>query len=141
MNDDIKVVCKRCGRPAKASEFVLDPDYRMMVCQACSKERLSQSIKTKKQESVVKQKEEEKAKEAETFKNKPAGWDEDDERLEKMSKAKASEGPSKQNYERIDDDNIKLTCPKCEYKFTYNTVRMTPNACPYCGVKLNIKVR
>lgn len=142
MSDDIKVICKRCGRPAKASEYVLDPDYKMMVCSACSKERLSQNIKTKKQETVVKHNEEVKAKEAQTFKNKPAGWDEDDEKLERMSKSRPQEsGAPKANYERIDDENVKLTCPKCEYRFTFNTTRMSPNACPYCSAKLNIKVR
>jgi Zn finger protein HypA/HybF involved in hydrogenase expression len=141
MSDDIKVICKKCGRSAKASEYVLDPDYKMMVCSACSKERLSQ-VKTKKQEPIAKR-EEERTREAQPMKNKPAGWDSDDEALEKMTRSRpsANGGAPKSQYERIDDENVKLTCPKCEYKFTYNTERMNPNSCPYCGVKLNIKVR
>lgn len=137
MSDDIKVICKKCGRPSKASEFVLDPDYKMMVCLQCSKERKSSF--GKKPSSLNPNQREDSA-----INNtkRPAGWDEDDEMLEKAARRMATKTePPKTQYELIDDENIKLTCPKCEYRFTYNTIRMTPNSCPYCGVKLNIKIR
>ena len=147
MSDDIKVICKRCGRPAKASEYVLDPDYKMMVCSACSKERLSMGSKKKQEAFVHSANETAKPKETPAVqKNRPAGWDEEDERLEKMSKSKASaassgDGAPQMRVERVDENNVKVTCPKCDYKFTYNLIRMGPNTCPYCSAKLNIKVR
>jgi len=139
MSDEIKVICKKCGRTSKASEFVLDPDYKMMVCLQCSKERKSSFGKkpSQQQPEATQQKKEAPAV------SRPRGWDSDDEALEKMSKRTSAsyDGEPKVKYEVIDDDNIKLTCPKCDYKFTYNTFKMSPSSCPYCSVKLSIRVR
>ncbi len=36
---DIKVKCRRCSKIARPNELVLDPDYKMMVCPLCVKEK------------------------------------------------------------------------------------------------------
>jgi DNA-directed RNA polymerase subunit RPC12/RpoP len=117
---DIKVTCKRCNRQAKAGEFVLDPYYRMMVCPTCVKERRGKTdIKPKGQET----------KPAEP--PKPAGWDSDDDALEKMAKQKSAKAAPA--VERIDADRIRYTCSRCKFRFVYQISRKAPSTCPYCG--------
>jgi DNA-directed RNA polymerase subunit RPC12/RpoP len=119
---EIKVTCKKCGRQAKANEFVLDPIYKMMVCQSCSKERKAKGIMQDKPKT---------AEPAKPVEKKPVGWDSDDDMLEKMSKAKvAKAAPS---VEQVDADSIRYTCMKCKYKFIYHISKKQPSSCPYCG--------
>jgi ribosome-binding protein aMBF1 (putative translation factor) len=35
----IKAICKICGREAPAEQFVLDVDFKKMVCPACVKDK------------------------------------------------------------------------------------------------------
>jgi DNA-directed RNA polymerase subunit RPC12/RpoP len=119
---DIKVTCKKCGRQAIAKDFVLDPVYKLMVCQACSKERKAKSV------GPITPKHAEPSKPVE---KKPAGWDAEDEMLEKLAKTKqAKTAPA---VERVDADTIKYTCMKCKYKFMYRISTKQPANCPYCG--------
>ncbi len=39
MIEPIKVKCKVCGRAANATEFTLDPVYKMMACPMCVRDR------------------------------------------------------------------------------------------------------
>lgn len=118
---DIKITCRRCGRQSEASKFVIDSVYKMAVCPQCVQERKS---------SVFKKPENAKPAPAATPEPaKPAGWDEEDRELEMMAKHK----PEASKVVRIDEDRVKYTCSKCQYKFTYNTTSRTPANCPYCG--------
>ncbi|MFA5141576.1 MAG: hypothetical protein WC471_01235 [Candidatus Woesearchaeota archaeon] len=132
MFGDVKVKCKNCGRDALASDFVLDPYFRMMVCSKCFKERRGKSIvdsmKAKSPSQLVVtpvQKE---------VKPKPAGWDEEDEYLEKMAKFKQQ---TTTQVKKIDDERVSYKCKKCSYEFAYNTIKRTPGRCPYCCAEID----
>lgn len=118
MDTPIKVKCKRCGRAADSNEFVLDPIYRMLVCPNCVKERRSKEAAVKKQEEKPPEK------------PKPAGWDIEDEYLEKAHRAKIRNTAAA---EKIDDTYVNYKCPHCGYQFKYNTVKRSPGRCPYCS--------
>lgn len=119
---EIKVTCKKCNRQAKASEFILDPVYRMMVCPSCVKERKAKiATPDKSKQAAVKAPEE----------KKPAGWDADDEVLERMAKQKQQKPTPA--VEKVDSESIRYTCMKCKYKFVYNLTTKNPSSCPYCG--------
>lgn len=120
---EIKAICKRCKRSAPSEKFVLDTDYRMMVCPYCILEKRDKKM----QAGAAQQKQE-------IVRNKPAGWDSDDDYLEKAAEQKkASSGVI---FERIDAEKIKSKCPKCKYGFIYNTAKKFPSSCPYCGTPL-----
>ncbi len=128
-NNEIKVVCKRCKRSMPASSFVLDPVYKLMVCPLCVKERKDKVMINE----ALKHKEKENALKAQEQKSRPAGWDSEDDYLEKAAKQRTKIGPEVQ---RISDDKVKYTCVKCKYKFVYDEARKYPSACPYCGTKI-----
>jgi DNA-directed RNA polymerase subunit RPC12/RpoP len=130
MNSDIKVKCKRCGRSANSTEFVIDPVYRMAVCPACVKER-KQSLKVKAEIAQMKGKKEV------VDEKKPAGWDKEDAYLEKAYTMKMQ---NTVKVEKIDDEKVKYKCAKCSYDFVYNAIKNTPSSCPYCGAKVS-KIR
>lgn len=125
-NDTIKVLCKRCGKQAYVSEMTLDPVYRMVVCPTCVKERRTR-------ESVQKGLAEQKLKTKEQpFSNKPAGWDAEDEYLERLARQKQME-KGNISIQKLGPGKIKYTCAKCKHAFVYYTERKYPNICPYCG--------
>jgi DNA-directed RNA polymerase subunit RPC12/RpoP len=126
MNNEVKAACKRCGRSAPASQFILDPIYGMMVCPFCLKER-----KSKAAASMIRQdRQNAEAKKEEEAKNKPAGWDKEDEYLER---AYAKKKQSQIAVEKIDANHFNYTCPKCKYRFVYDSERKHPKVCPYCN--------
>ena len=124
---DISVVCKRCGKTAKSSEFVLDPIYKMAVCPACVKDRKDKE----KQAEKARFDEKGKQKQQEALKGKPAGWDYEDDYLEHAEKKKNDQKPIQ--FEKIGAEKVMVTCPKCTYKFKFNTIKKVPKSCPYCG--------
>ncbi len=120
MAGEITAKCKNCEKNVNVSDFILDPHYKMMVCSRCSKARSAQEYATKKE--VVK---------PEIKEVKPAGWDMEDEYLEKAHRAKTkSEDVVEVN--RLEGNRVKYTCPKCNYGFSYDMVRNSPSRCPYC---------
>lgn len=128
----IKVKCNRCGGEMFSDEFILDPDFKMAVCKNCIKEK-----KQRQQvwEEVGKQKEEAKraamAEEPkEPAKPKPAGWDMDDEVLEKLSGQKQRAQAKEPVFEVLSSG--KLKCSKCGYAFKYDELNHRPANCPYC---------
>ncbi len=127
----VRVKCKKCSRDAKSDEFVLDPVYKMMVCQQCVKDRRMNEMAQKKAASQ----EANRAKVEEQKKQMPAGWDSEDNEIERAYNNKLSQ---KSVIERIDDDKVKYTCKKCKYTFTYSTVQNKPGRCPYCGTPVQI---
>ena len=122
----IKVKCRNCGRMANSEEFVLDHAFKTMVCPACIKDKNKVSV----------QKEEPKP---EISVQKPAGWDKEDEYLERAAKSKVKQNPTAA-VEKIDAEYVKYTCPHCKYSFKYSVIRKKPGVCPYCSediVKIN----
>ncbi|MBI5389366.1 hypothetical protein HZB01_03235 [Candidatus Woesearchaeota archaeon] len=128
----ISVNCKQCGRPSPSTDFVLDPYYGMMVCAACVKAR-------KQQASITQSREKAKADAAahalqEQQKGKPAGWDAEDEYLEKMGRFRKTE--TAPTGETQGKEKLNKTCHKCQYAYVYNTVTRFPRSCPYCGAQI-----
>ena len=126
LGKEVKVSCKRCSKQVPVSDLALDPLYRMVVCSGCVKERkdkdrVSKELATQQQE---------KARQQEAQRNRPAGWDSEDDYLARKFKEKVSNSVVA---ERIDDIRMKYRCPKCNYTFIYNRESKTPSSCPYCG--------
>src|SRR3989338_8062351 len=125
-SEEIKVKCKKCGRQAKTGDFVLDPDFKMMVCPLCIKEKrmreevYSELAKKRGNEGV----------EEEELEKKPAGWDKEDEYLQRAYKRVIKDTVK---VEKVDEEKVKYKCPKCDYQFIYDIARKTPAVCPYCG--------
>jgi hypothetical protein len=69
--------------------------------------------------------------------DKPKGWDHDDDMIDRAyaakQQAKASQAGS---VVTLDDSHIKYTCKKCKYAFKYNTEKMQPAHCPFCGADI-----
>lgn len=122
----IKVVCRKCGKPASATDFVLDPVYKMMVCPACVKARRDAKVQEKKEEE----------KQVEEINLKPPGWDEEDEYLEKAFRAKQQQATV---VKRVDETKVRYTCKKCGYSFNFNLITKMPKVCQYCAAPVNTR--
>jgi DNA-directed RNA polymerase subunit RPC12/RpoP len=120
----IKVKCKNCGKEYPANSFVLDHVYRMMVCQQCVKDRQKRAIIHKEAQAQPVLQEEKK---------KPAGWDHEDEVIEKAYAAKMARRVPQDEPVQMGDGKYKYRCPKCKYEFVYNQATKTPRRCPYCN--------
>jgi len=131
-SNEIKVVCKQCGRQAAAESFVLDHVYKKMVCPNCIKERY---VKEKLHKEVQELKDKNKLAQQTEIRSKPAGWDAEDAYLEKAFKMKAK---TQVKTQRIDENRLRCTCPKCEYQFIYNETKKYPYNCPYCSSPFNL---
>jgi DNA-directed RNA polymerase subunit RPC12/RpoP len=126
MPSDLSAKCRKCGKPAPVNEFVLDPNFKMMVCKNCLKESRSAASKPVSYSSTSSTQQ----KPAAPVKERPKGWDSEDEYLEKIAKKK-------------DESSIKMTpladgkalynCKKCKRDFKYNLDKGTPANCPNCG--------
>jgi|SRR3989344_2484861 len=115
----VKSQCRVCGNFALADQFKLHYQYKQMVCPNCY------SGKT-----AAEQKKKEAAPQEQA---KPAGWDKDDEYLEKASRMKKEE--TRALFTKIPGSElVKCACPHCKYVFKFDTVRSTPKTCPYCDV-------
>ena len=122
-NKEIKAVCKKCNKQAPASEFILDHVYRLMVCPACVRERKDKASVLAKEKPISTKPE----------KPKPAGWDVEDEYLEKAQKQR-----TKPAFERLDKDRVKYTCLNCKFKIVYTISKKYPTSCPYCGTLVKL---
>ncbi|PIN86039.1 hypothetical protein COV19_06825 [Candidatus Woesearchaeota archaeon CG10_big_fil_rev_8_21_14_0_10_44_13] len=125
--DEMRVKCRQCGRYAKTNEFVLDHGYKMMVCPACVKDR---KLREDVHREVDAQRQAKKKEGMEEVAEKSAGWDKEDEYLNKLHAAKMK---NTVKVEYVTDDKVKYTCAKCSYKFIYDMTRKMPPGCPYCG--------
>lgn len=133
----IKAKCRRCGKESPVDEFVLDPIYKMMVCLTCVKERhlkekVAAEIRSNKKNvaSTSAISDEEHPTEA---KNKPKGWDLEDEYLERVYKQKSK---NMAEVITIDKERVKYECPKCKFSFIYNVLKNIPTRCTYCGSEI-----
>lgn len=115
MEKETKVICRKCGKLTPAQRLVLDTVSKITICPSCAKE---QEAKTKKEEEL---------------KQKPVGWDFEDEYLDRVQKQKDRINVV---FERLDRERIRYTCFKCGYKFIYNTIKRYPQICPYCSAKV-----
>ncbi len=142
MSGIVTAKCRKCGKSMPTTEFVLDPIFGAMVCAACSKER-----KTKESMDAMKKKQQaieqevaakqgtarpaaQKAPPPQPAKNRPAGWDAEDDYLEKLSRAKQD---NIVQVKRIDRSRVQYKCPKCHYDFPYNLDKQKPSKCPFCN--------
>ncbi len=128
----VKVKCRNCGKDAPANSFVLDHVYRMMVCQQCVKDRQKREILHKQAKQEL---EEAKAK-AEEAAKKPAGWDDEDDVIEKAYAEKQAKQAKHGEVVEIGGGKVKRSCYKCKYQFVYNPATNTPNRCPYCNASI-----
>ncbi len=60
----------------------------------------------------------------------PPDWDGEGEYLQRFAKTKAKSTIMAQ---RVDDEHVKFSCPKCSYVIKFDTVKKTPASCPYCS--------
>jgi hypothetical protein len=109
-SEDVIVKCNQCGGQAKAGEFVLDADYKMMVCPNCIRQKNMPKKPQVEANGQVKE-------------PKPKDWDADDEIIAKQfAKKQATQKPQLK-------EGMKLKCKKCDYVFVYKNQRV----CPYCN--------
>lgn len=125
----VKVKCRNCGRDADSNEFVLDPNFRMVVCPLCVRERKAKDIASGVRGRPAAEAQKEKPQEP----SHPPGWDAEDEYLQHFARAKSK---STIRAQRIDDEHVKFNCPKCNYEIKFNTVKKTPAKCPYCNASI-----
>lgn len=130
MADVVKAKCRQCGKESPAESFVLDHNYKMMVCPACSEKRAKENnaaITARKKaptpDTVVNQKVEEKK----------CAWDAEDEYLSRLYQLKDQDLI---HVKKIDDEKVQYKCPKCKYEFQYNIIRKTPTKCHFCGADI-----
>lgn len=122
---DIKVKCRRCQKEVRPEELVLDYHYRMMVCPACVKERhTTQQVRQELKKQGLPTNEP----------KRPAGWDAEDEYLERVYQERER---NTVNVQKVDSNHVKYRCIHCKYEFLINLVTKTPRICPYCGAQIN----
>jgi len=135
MMNSISVKCRRCGKNAPASDFVLDPVYRLMVCPNCVKERKSNMQKS--QGAQIKKTEEVKP-EIKIVNNRPPGWDAEDDYLENIHAQRKFELKQTQKSMQQVGDKLSYKCYKCKHTFIYNISKRYPNLCPNCGSAIQL---
>ncbi len=118
----IKAKCKVCGNSVPADQFRLHHEHRQMVCPTCF------SGKTKPMSAIENQP---KKKEP----PKPAGWDKEDEYLERMATQRRLDNQAQ--FSRIPGTHqVHCKCAKCKYSFKYDPFRKMPRTCPYCNTDI-----
>jgi predicted Zn-ribbon and HTH transcriptional regulator len=118
----VKVRCRNCGNEAFADDFKLDNIKGTMVCPGCSTRPNLQMIDKEVEENSID--------------DKPVGWDEVDDYLEKAYREKKSKEPGVLKSES-EDGYVHCVCKKCQYGFRYNTIKKWPHSCPSCGREVN----
>jgi DNA-directed RNA polymerase subunit RPC12/RpoP len=124
-NNEVKAKCRRCNREVPTSEFTLDPVYGMMVCASCSKERRSKSAPAAGSRAA--------GGSIAVENKKPAGWDKEDEYIEKAYSQKMQ---NTQQVQSVGEGKVKYACHKCKYEFVYNVDKNTPSRCPFCNSEI-----
>jgi DNA-directed RNA polymerase subunit RPC12/RpoP len=118
---ELKAKCKRCQKEVRVDELKLDYIYKMMVCPACIKERqTTQQVRQELKKEGLPTNEP----------KRPAGWDSEDEYLERVYQERDR---STVKVQKVDSDRVKYNCVNCKYGFVINIITKTPKMCPYCG--------
>lgn len=113
----VNAVCRKCGGSYPADQFKLHYSFKMMVCPNCYTGKNDRKLE---QKTII-------LKEPQ----KPAGWDKDDEYLDKFIRQKKKEVPQ---FRKIPGSSqVECTCQKCKYSFKYDPFRKKPHNCPYCN--------
>ena len=122
MVDDLRIQCGVCSAFAPASQFKLHYKFKKVVCPSCASGK-TEMEERKKAAAVATEQAQPK---------KPAGWDKEDEYLERMARVKQRD--LRPQVEKIPGTTlVKFTCQHCKYPFKYDPYRKMPNACPYCN--------
>jgi hypothetical protein len=117
----VPAVCRICNKSSPSDQFRLHHTYKMVVCPTCFSGRTEELRKKEAQLKV------EPA--------KPAGWDKEDEYLEKMSTIRKSEQES--SFSKVPGtSHVRCTCPSCKFSFKYDPFRKSPKTCPYCDIEV-----
>jgi len=118
----VNAKCRNCGKDADSDSFKLHYKFKMMVCPNCfsgKTEQQQQKAAVQKKETPV----------------RPAGWDHEDEYLEKMSRLKRKD--ENNNFTKIPGtDQVMYTCVSCKYAFRYSPLKKIPPNCPYCNSEI-----
>ncbi len=129
----VKARCKNCNGEAPADQFKLHHGFKMMVCPACY------TGKNKTVKDAVGQREAGPAGLAEARESKPrpseplkpAGWDKEDEYLERAARMRKQQ--TQAQFAPVEGTEfVKYACQHCKYNFRYNPVKKIPATCPYC---------
>lgn len=157
MIDEIKIKCRKCQRTALADDFVLDHDYKMMICPACVSEKRSagkkkQTVEKTQLDDSMDLNEAAQVSPVQSIKPLPrpqfsAPAEKKQEYIEISSKAnnisaKQAQASSPQRMEPSRQaetpmgSKVKISCSKCNYRFSYDTERRYPSKCPYCGASV-----
>jgi len=128
MDEGLRIQCGACKGFAPANQFKLHYKFKKVVCPNCASGRTEQEERKKAAVANVEQ-----------AKPKPAGWDKEDEYLERMARMRQND--LKLKVEKVPGTTVvKLTCQKCSYPFKYDLYRKMPRACPYCNGEIpNLK--
>lgn len=138
-NQDIKVKCKVCGRSASAAEFVLDPVFKTMACPMCVRDRKAKDFSRQNQPHGQATPQTSQSAPAQKIQPAASHMDSEDAELERAYQKKQEmirQVKAASQFEKIDDDKIKMKCLKCGYGFVFNIAKRTPGNCPYCGEKI-----
>lgn len=131
-SNSIMVKCRRCGKNASSSDFILDPVYGLMVCPNCVKERKSKDIQKTKPAHIPKDER------IPIMKARPLGWDAEDEYLEQHFRQKQNNIALSKVSTQTYGDKVNYKCFKCKYVFVYNKAKQYPNLCPNCGSRIMV---
>jgi len=123
MVDDLRIQCGACKGFAPASQFKLNYKFKKVVCPNCASGKTEQEERKKAATATAN---------PEPVKPKPAGWDKEDEYLERMARIKQHD--LRPQVEKIPGTTlVKYSCQHCKYPFKYDPYRKMPRACPYCN--------
>jgi len=123
----VKAKCRVCGAEEDVEMFRLHHDFKQMVCSNCFTGKTKRLEEKKKEEAV----------QHADKPPKPAGWDKDDEYLEKVSRQRQSELQSQ--FSKIPGSGqVQCKCTHCKYLFKYDPVKKVPRTCPYCDFPVPI---
>lgn len=129
----VKARCKNCGNEALADQFKLHHGFKMMVCPGCYSGKTKSVVEAEKETGVAGggggRGVGNKPVEAST--PKPAGWDKEDEYLERASRLRKQE--TQATFSKIEGTEfVKYVCQHCQYNFRYSPSKRIPATCPYC---------
>jgi len=120
MTSSVRAQCRVCNQFAPADQFRMHHAHQRMVCPNC----YSNANKPQQPASPFKQEKKEEM--------KPAGWDHEDEYLERLAKARKKEAQG--TFSEIPGSSkVKYSCSSCSYSFRYDPAMKSPSSCPYCG--------
>lgn len=123
----VNAICRNCHKAAPSDQFRLHYKLRMMVCPNC----FSGKTQTQQAKETANQKAEPP---------KPAGWDKEDEYLQKVSRARKEQTQS-QFTKIAGSQHVKCTCAQCKFTFKYDPYNKVPRTCPYCNIEVpNVKI-